>query len=89
MSRRAVHTERAPRAIGPYSQAISAGAFVFTAGQIALDPATGKMVGAGDAAREAEQVLANLEAVLEAAGTSLARAVAAIAARSAGLVTGP
>ena len=70
-----VSTPRAPAAIGPYSQAVKAGGFVFTAGQIALDPATGALVGGGDAARETEQVLTNLEAVLAAAGTSLARAV--------------
>jgi 2-iminobutanoate/2-iminopropanoate deaminase len=70
-----VHTEGAPRAIGPYSQAIRAAGFVFTAGQIALDPATGAMAGEGDVARETEQVLRNLCAVLEAAGTSLGRAV--------------
>jgi len=73
--RRVVSTPRAPAAIGPYSQAIAAGGFVFTAGQIALDPATGALVGGGDAARETVQVLANLEAVLGAAGTSLAKVV--------------
>ena len=73
--RTVISTPRAPAAIGPYSQAIRAGGFVFTAGQIALDPVTGALVGGGDAARETEQVFANLEAVLEAAGTKLARAV--------------
>lgn len=72
-TRHVISTPRAPAAIGPYSQAIKAGGLVLTAGQIALDPATGALVGAGDAAREAEQVLQNLAAVLEAAGTSLAR----------------
>ena len=57
------------------SQAVVAGGFAFTAGQIALDPTSGQLVGGGDVVREAEQVLANLEAVLSAAGTSLARAV--------------
>ncbi len=70
-----VATPRAPAAIGPYSQAVKAGGFVFTAGQIALDPVGGTLVGGGDAARETEQVLTNLEAVLMAAGTSLTRAV--------------
>jgi 2-iminobutanoate/2-iminopropanoate deaminase len=66
---RAVHTDRAPAAIGPYSQAIVANGFLFTAGQIALDPATGQVV-AGDVTAQTERVLANLGAVLEAAGSS-------------------
>lgn len=65
-----VRTDGAPAAIGPYSQAIVSGGFVFTAGQIALDPATGELVGGG-AAAETERVLENLSAVLAAAGTSL------------------
>jgi 2-iminobutanoate/2-iminopropanoate deaminase len=73
--RRVVHTHRAPAAIGPYSQAVVHGGVVYTAGQIALDPTTMQMVGGGDAAREAEQVLENLEAVLDAAGSSLAHAL--------------
>lgn len=70
-----VATASAPKAIGPYSQAMVAGGFVYTAGQIALDPATGVMVGAGQVALETERVLKNLEAVLAAAGTSLDRVV--------------
>ncbi len=66
---RAVHTDRAPAAIGPYSQAVAANGFLFTAGQIALDPATGQVV-VGDVTAQTERVLANLAAVLEAAGTS-------------------
>jgi 2-iminobutanoate/2-iminopropanoate deaminase len=66
---RAVQTDRAPAAIGPYSQAVAANGFLFTAGQIALDPATGQVV-AGDVTAQTERVLANLGAVLEAAGTS-------------------
>jgi 2-iminobutanoate/2-iminopropanoate deaminase len=73
--RTVVTTAAAPKAIGPYSQAIVAGGFVFTAGQVALDPVTGALVGGGDVVKETEQVLANLSAVLAAAGTSLARAV--------------
>ena len=69
--RRIVSTSGAPRAIGPYSQAVASGDLVFTAGQIALDPATGALVGGGDAARETERVLKNLEAVLREAGSSL------------------
>ena len=69
MSVRAVSTDRAPAAIGPYSQAIAVNGFLFTAGQIPLDPASGQVV-AGDVAAQTERVLANLAAVLEAAGTS-------------------
>ncbi len=65
-----VATSKAPKAIGPYSQAVVAGGFVFASGQIALDPDTGEMVGR-TAAEQAEQVLRNLKAVLEAAGASL------------------
>lgn len=72
--REAVYTERAPKPIGPYSQAVRVGNLVFTSGQIALDPATGALV-SGDIVKETEQVFANLAAVLEAAGTGLARAV--------------
>ncbi len=70
MSRTAVQTEDAPSAIGPYSQAIVANGMVFTAGQIALNPA-GQMVGDGDVANETHQALSNLQAVLEAAGAGL------------------
>lgn len=66
---RAVHTDRAPAAIGPYSQAVAANGFLFTAGQIPLDPATGQVI-AGDVTAQTERVLANLAAVLEAAGAS-------------------
>jgi 2-iminobutanoate/2-iminopropanoate deaminase len=67
MSRAAIATERAPAAIGPYSQAVRAGDFVFTSGQIALDPATGELV-AGGIEAQTRRVLENLTAVLEAAG---------------------
>jgi 2-iminobutanoate/2-iminopropanoate deaminase len=66
---RAVHTDRAPAAIGPYSQAVAANGFLFTAGQIPLDPATGQVI-AGDVTAQTERVLTNLAAVLEAAGAS-------------------
>ena len=69
--RRPVSTPTAPKAIGPYSQGVVAGGFVYTAGQIALDPATGALVGGGDPARETERVLKNIEAVLVAAGSGL------------------
>jgi 2-iminobutanoate/2-iminopropanoate deaminase len=66
MSRTAIHTDRAPRAIGPYSQAVEHGGLLFLSGQIGLDPASGTLVGGGTVA-EAEQVLKNLQAVLAAA----------------------
>jgi 2-iminobutanoate/2-iminopropanoate deaminase len=69
-ARRVVRTERAPRAIGPYSQAVVANGFVFCSGQIGFDPATGAMV-AGGTAEQTEQVLKNLAAVLAAAGSDL------------------
>jgi len=69
-----VATDRAPAAIGPYSQAIQAGGMVYCSGQIALAPGGGALVG-DDVATQARQVLANLTAVLEAAGSSLGRVV--------------
>jgi len=69
VSVRIVHTDKAPAAIGPYSQAVVAGNLLFTAGQIALDPATGQIV-QGDVTAQAERVMTNLTAVLESAGTS-------------------
>lgn len=69
-----VATKSAPAAIGPYSQAIAAGGFVFASGQIPLDPQTGVLV-TGGVVEQTEQVMRNLAAVLEAAGTSLDRVV--------------
>ena len=69
-----VATSSAPRAIGPYSQAVIAGNFVFTAGQIALDPATMEISAEG-IVEQTEQVLSNLEAVLAEAGSDLSRVV--------------
>ena len=74
MSVRIVHTEHAPAAIGPYSQAVVAGNFLFTAGQIAIDPATGQIV-QGDVTAQTERVMRNLAAVLENAGASWADVV--------------
>ncbi len=71
-----VQTEKAPAAIGPYSQAVKAGGFVFLSGQVALDPASGQVV-AGDVRAQTERVLKNLQAVLVAAGSSLAAVVKA------------
>ena len=65
-----VSTEKAPGAIGPYSQAIKAGGMVFCSGQIPIDPATGEFV-SSDVSEQTEQVLKNLSEVLKAAGTSL------------------
>jgi reactive intermediate/imine deaminase len=72
---RAVRTEAAPAPVGPYNQAVVAGGVVYCSGQIALDPASGAMVGGGDVEAETRQVLANLQAVLQAAGSSPAQVV--------------
>lgn len=72
--RTVVATDQAPAAVGPYSQAIRAGKLVFTAGQIPIDPATGKLV-EGDIQVQTRRALQNVQAVLEAAGTSLAKVV--------------
>ena len=69
MPLKTIMTDRAPTAIGPYSQAIVANGFLFTAGQIALDPSTGQVI-TGDVKAQAERVLANLAEVLTAAGCS-------------------
>lgn len=74
MLKQATLSAHAPEPVGPYSQAIRAGDFVFTAGQIPLDPATGRLV-SEDIQAQTRQVLINLEAVLESAGTSLNQAV--------------
>lgn len=66
----AVVTAAAPAPVGPYNQAVKAAGLLFCSGQIALDPATGAMVGSGDVEAETRQVLANLQAVLAAAGCS-------------------
>lgn len=68
MSKKVVSTAKAPAAVGPYSQAIVANGFVFTAGQVGIDPAIGKLV-EGGVEEQAHQVLKNLTAVLEAAGS--------------------
>jgi len=67
-----IHTDQAPAAIGPYSQAIRVGNFIYTSGQVALDPASGQLVGA-TAEEQTRQVFENLKAVLAAAGTDLSR----------------
>ena len=76
MLREVVSTEMAPKAIGPYEQGIKFNGFLFTSGQIALDPATGKLI-EGDISVQTRRVLENLQAVLEAGGSSLDRVVKA------------
>lgn len=70
MEKTIVHTDKAPAAVGPYSQAVRVGQMIYTAGQVPLDPATGKVV-TGDIGAQAEQALRNVQAVLEAAGAGL------------------
>ncbi|MFY9950391.1 MAG: RidA family protein [Candidatus Sulfotelmatobacter sp.] len=72
--REVISTKDAPQAIGPYSQAIKANGFIFTSGQIAIDPATQQVV-AGDVAAQTERVLRNLSEILEAAGSGLGKVV--------------
>lgn len=72
--REIISTERAPGAIGPYSQAIKTGGMVYCSGQIPIDPETGEFV-SNDISEQTEQVLKNLSAVLEAAGTTLGSVV--------------
>lgn len=69
-----IATEKGPKAIGPYSQAVRANGFVFASGQIPLDPATGELL-VGDIGQQTARVLENLKAILEAAGSSMDRAV--------------
>jgi 2-iminobutanoate/2-iminopropanoate deaminase len=76
MTREVVQTDNAPKAIGPYEQAIKASGFIYTAGQIPIDPKTGNFV-EGDITAQTRQVLENLKAVLEAGGSSLDRVVKA------------
>lgn len=74
MKREIVHTDKAPKAIGPYSQAIRTETMIYTAGQTGLDPVTGELV-AGGVEEQTRQVLANLQNVIEAAGSTLANVV--------------
>ena len=74
MEREVIRTDGAPQPIGPYVQVVRVGQFVFTAGQIPLDPASGRMV-EGGIEEQTERVLENLKAILEAAGSSLSRVV--------------
>lgn len=74
MIRQIISTEKAPKAIGPYSQAVASNGFLFTSGQLPIDPATGKVV-LGSIEEQAELVFRNLSAIAEEANTSLADAV--------------
>ncbi len=76
MTHTVIYTDQAPNPVGPYSQAIAAsGQLVFVAGQIPLNPTTGELVGGDDVAKQTEQVMANLAAILAAAGASFAQVV--------------
>ena len=74
MDKRPIKTDKAPAAIGPYEQAIRVGNFLYTSGQIAMDPATGEMI-SGEIEEETERVLKSIEAILEADGISLQHVV--------------
>ena len=74
--KKGIHTEKAPAAIGPYQQGIRLGDWVFTSGQIALDPATGNFM-AGDIKQETELTLKNVEAILQAEGLTMDHVVKA------------
>jgi 2-iminobutanoate/2-iminopropanoate deaminase len=74
-ARQVIRTEHAPAAVGPYSQGIVAGGFLYTAMQIPLDPASGTLVAPNDVAVQARRVLENLQAIVEAAGCSLDQVV--------------
>lgn len=74
MQRKTIHTEKAPAAIGPYSQAIQYNSIVYTSGQIGIDPATGELC-SQDVVEQAKQVLANLAAIAKASGSKLNNAV--------------
>ena len=76
MTRESVQTDKAPKAIGPYEQAIKANGFIYTAGQIPIDPKTANLI-EGDISAQTRQVLENLKAVLEAGGSSFDRVVKA------------
>ena len=75
-TKKVLHTDEAPEALGPYSQAIAAGGWIYTSGQVGIDPATGELVAGGFEA-QARQVLANLRSVLAAAGCSFGDVVKA------------
>ncbi|RFP54141.1 MAG: RidA family protein [Limnothrix sp. CACIAM 69d] len=75
MSKQVIQTDKAPNPVGPYNQAIVANGMLFASGQISIDPATNQLVNEGDVAAQTERVMQNLQAVLEAGGTSFANVV--------------
>ncbi|MBI3241485.1 MAG: RidA family protein [Chloroflexi bacterium] len=74
MNRNIIHTDHAPKAIGPYSQAVRVGDFVYTAGQVPIVPATGDLI-AGEIEAQTRQALTNIKVILEAAGSGLDKVV--------------
>jgi 2-iminobutanoate/2-iminopropanoate deaminase len=76
MNGRVIHTDKAPQAVGPYSQAVVAGGLIFTSGQVALDPESGKLVDGG-VQEQTRQVMENLGSVLSAAGSGFSEVVKA------------
>ena len=75
MAKKIISSDQAPKAIGPYSQAVDLGDLVFLSGQIPLDPASGQVVGAGDIQAQTERVLQNVQGVLQTAGLTMAHVV--------------
>lgn len=71
--KKVIHTDKAPAAIGPYSQAIAVGPFLYTSGQLGINPASGEIT--GDVKQQTTQALENLKAILEAAGSSMCKVV--------------
>ncbi|MGQ9509230.1 MAG: RidA family protein [Thermodesulfobacteriota bacterium] len=74
MSKKLIYTEKAPKPIGPYSQAVQVGDFIFLSGQIPIDPSTGEMI-KGDIRQETRQILENLKAILESQGLGMENVV--------------
>ncbi|TAD80109.1 MAG: RidA family protein [Oscillatoriales cyanobacterium] len=75
MSKQVIQTDKAPNPVGPYNQAIVANGMLFASGQISIDPTTNQLIHEGDVAAQTERVMQNLQAVLEAGGTSFANVV--------------
>jgi 2-iminobutanoate/2-iminopropanoate deaminase len=75
VAKKIISSDQAPKAIGPYSQAVDVGDLVFLSGQIPLDPASGQVVGAGDIQAQTERVLQNVQGVLQTAGLTMAHVV--------------
>jgi 2-iminobutanoate/2-iminopropanoate deaminase len=75
VAKKIISSDQAPKAIGPYSQAVDLGDLVFLSGQIPLDPASGQVVGAGDIQAQTERVLQNVQGVLQTAGLTMTHVV--------------